>query len=254
MKFKVLMVISLIANTTWGFYGADDFSGMSMDENKWEKGTTHENVTFDLDGAGKLIFNTDTGGHEYWGRWHWNQVGSHAQSWTVELEVGTLLSNLVDATGAWIGLSLGTINEDGKYKYGVELGLEVSAYAGVNYRGVFFDAWADEDEDDGYHAVTADHVLLSLSYDPVGNLLTASCIEEGEERVELYVYDLTPWESVMNEGFFLMLKADSQDVAIADGEMFATNFNAIPEPGTVGMVGLGLLAIAMRRRIRPMKP
>lgn len=257
MLLTTALALTMVS-TTWGFFGSDDFSGPAGtmgDSGFWGKGDTHENVTFDLDGAGNLVYSTGSGGSEYEGRWHLNQFGSYTQPWTVELEVGTVLTGLDDDTRAYLALNLGVMDSAGWGHFGVEMGLEVFRYEGDDYRGVFFEGWAkdgdgEDDEVFVFQDLTDDQVRLSLAFDPVLNRLTAGYTLQGEPIVEFHEYDLSFWQDVLGDGFHLMLKADSENVAIAPGGFYATEFYAIPEPGTLSLVGLGLLGYAIVRRRR----
>lgn len=247
-----MMAMTLALNSAMAFYGHDDFTGASMNESLWgelENGTSPE-VTFDLDGEGRLGFTTSEDGEEMDGRWGWLGVGSATRAWEVRLDIGNSLTEAEFEHGqaAWLGMSIGTFTGSPHF---FEFAYDIFGWEGTMYRQVMFGAWKAEGEEefDGVDVGDVDRVLLSISFDPAAFSLHADySLDQGMSMERLTSYDLTGWEDALANGFFLMLKGMADYIVLDHGDLYANSFTAIPEPSTWLLFGISLLWFVNRRR------
>lgn len=236
-----LCSINVLAN----LYGSDDFNDNTMDTAKWSSfldDSLHET-------NGRLEYYGGTG--EAGSAWVWElNTGSYVQDWTVALAV----VNSVDETtlsDQFITVGLIALNPE-TYDNTFSVGLSAGDYAGGSgpRRDIYTSVDVNQEwvlEQDVETIATS--LQLQISFDASAKVLT-SYYDSGSGLSAVTNFHVGSWSMTDSDVFTIAVYGESFDVTPVSGEVYADNFGAVPEPGTLGLmiVGAGGLLLAREKR------
>jgi hypothetical protein len=170
---------------------------------------------------------------------------SFQNSWVMDVDV----TNNASTTDGFVNIGLEVATSDLKF-----LALFLSRDAGgADIRLESTDRTLVTFADLG--SASTQDIGLRMAWDAGAGLLTTSYSTDGTsyQTIGAPLDALAAFGGILNDGFRFDLFANSvgQD-AVGLGEVYADNFSVIPEPQTVGLLGLGGLGlfIFLRRRSR----
>jgi hypothetical protein len=217
-------------------YGSDDFNDNVLDPAKWsaasDAGASISEVNSRLEYAG--------GGAGYVGAhcvWIQN-TGSYVNDWSVLLNV----MNAVDESSLsnqevdyWIGIVTPSLPGI----FALEFSVGDDGDGSSPYRQIETTYDDGDNEIFHHHVPTAlDSARLQISFDASAKVFT-SYYDSGGGMIALTNYDVSTWGMSDSDEFFAVVGGGATDASAVSGEVYGDNFEAIPEPGT-----LGLLAVA----------
>ena len=222
--------------------GSDDFNDNTMDPANWSilfgDGLNETNNRLELSGFG--------------GAWIWElNSGSYVQDWTVSLDVVNSVEESA-MSNQETGFGFGAYTP-GPFDNNFSVSLTAGDDAGGSspYRRILTEA---EDS----HAQVLDHAVdttttllqLQISFDASAKVFT-SYYDSGGGLTALTNYNVSTWGMTDSDVFTIAIFGESLDASPASGEVYGDNFVAIPEPGTLGLLGVaagGLLLARCKKR------
>ena len=95
--------------------------------------------------------------------------------------------------------------------------------------------------------MTGNAFELQMAFDASTKVLT-SYYDSGGGLTLLTNYSIGSWGMTDSDVFTIALYGDSIDVTPVSGEVYGDDFAAIPEPGTLALLGAGLAGMLLARR------
>ena len=248
MKKQVCLIYCLglliCSSSQANLSGSDDFDDNVMDPAKWlvALGDSLTETNSRLEYSGSSV--------EASSAWAWKlNSGSYVQDWAVSLDVVNSV-NEATLSDQFITYGLGVPDPlNGIFSLELRVGEDGGPSDPYRYLSTAYD---DGDNEVFQHQLplSSDSVRLQISFDASAKVLT-SYYDAGGGMTVLTNYDASTW--VMDDGdeFTIAVLGWSKDVSPVSGEVFGDNFVAIPEPGTLGLLGVaagGLLLARCKKR------
>ena len=207
-----------------------------MDPAKWSvlfgDGLNETNNRLELSGFG--------------GAWIWElNSGSYVQDWSMSIDVvnsgdATTLSNREVEYGF---LAL-TTND---YSFSAQLVVGDDAGGSNPYRHIGTDAENDTGNVLAHEMdTTATSLRLQISFDSSAKVFT-SYYDSGGGLTALTNYNVSAWGMSDSDVFTIAVFGIGTGVSPASGEVFGDNFVAIPEPSTLGLLGVAAGGLFLAR-------
>lgn len=249
MKKQVCLIyclgLLLCSSSQANLSGSDDFNDNVMDPAKWSVGSgdslTETNNRLEYSGGSGMAD----------GAWAWiANKGSYVNNWSVSID--TFISvDEISLHDQFVTYGLG-VSLPSNTLYSLELRVGDSDGGSNPYR------YLSTVYDDGDQEVFQHHFPLSafstkmqISFDASTKVLT-SYYDLGSGMTVLTNYDVSTLGMDVGDEFTILVVGWSQDVSPASGEVYGDNFAAIPEPGTLALLGVALGAMLLARSKRDM--
>jgi len=223
--------------------GSDNFPDPVLYPSKWlavaDAGASISEVNSRLEYAGGGAGYV--GAHSVWIQ----NTGSYVGDWSVSLDV----INTVDESSLsnqeidyWIGIATPSLPGI----FALEFSVGDDGGGSSPYRQIETTYDDGDNEIFHHHVPTAlDSVRLQISFDASAKVFT-SYYDSGGGMMALTNYDVSTWGISDGDEFIAVVGGGSMDASVVSGEVYGDNFEAIPEPGTLGLliVGAGGLLLA----------
>ena len=224
-------------------YGSDDFNDNVRDPAEWSVGLgdslTETNTRLEYSG----------GSGETGSAWVWDlNKGSYVQNWAVSLDVVNSVdeTTLSDQQIHFGLIALNPITADNTFSVGLSVvddaegsgpQRNIGTHVDVNHEPVF----------EHYVDTIETSLQLQISFDASAKVLT-SYYDIGSGLTVLTNYNVSSWGMTDSDVFTLAIYGDSFDVTPLSGEVHGDNFAAIPEPGTLALLGVAFGGMLLARR------
>jgi hypothetical protein len=236
----LLICSSSLANLS----GTDDFNDNVMDPAKWA-------VQFGdplTETNSRLQYSGGSGAVQEMLAWIANK-GSYVNNWSVSID--TFIS--VDETSLYdqfVNYGLGVVPPPLNTIFSLELRVGEDQGGSNPYRHAVT-AFDNGEAEVFQHQfpLSSDSVRLQISFDASAKVLT-SHYDTGGGMTVLTNYDTSTWGMADSDEFTIVVFGWSQDVSPASGEVFGDNFEAIPEPGTLGLMAVAVGGLLLTRSKR----
>jgi hypothetical protein len=182
------------------------------------------------------------------GAWAWiANKGSYVNNWSVSID--TFISvDEISLNDQFLTYGLGVVSPAFNGIFSLELRVGDNDGGSNPYR--YLSTAYDDGEDEVFQhqfPLSSDSVRLQVSFDASAKVLT-SHYNTGGGMAVLTNYDASTWGMGDGDEFTIVVLGWSQDVLPASGEVFGDNFVAIPEPGTLGLLGVAAGGLLLARR------
>jgi len=259
MKYIVLVCsIGLFSLPLVSSAISDDFNDNTQDTNMW---TTASTVGSIVEQNQRLEYSapapTGGSGDDNDAEWMFNHQADYDEDWNASLTVGTTLSTGSFADGDIASMSLFLVNNDDPNNDYLELGL-ATGRDDSNFGGAFRATYADLSEggnsiDLVTSSITNTVTDIRMSWNANAESLLLE-YNEGAGWTTLTNVALNAgamdWGMNSNSTFSLSIDGYNEQLAVNNGDIYADNFEAIPEPSVlVTMLFSGLLIFFVRRNL-----
>ena len=226
--------------------GSDDFNDNIIDPSKW----TDLFRTPLTETNGRLEYSGGSGDVVESLQWQLNR-GSYVQDWTVSLDVVNSV-DISTMSNQEIGFGFLAFSP-GPFENNFSIDLKAGDDAGGSNRYRRISTQAENSNVqvlDHAADTTATSLRLQISFDASAKVFT-SYYDSGGGLTALTNYNVSAWGMSDRDVFAIAVFGIGYDVTPASGEVFGDNFVAVPEPGTLGLLGIaagGLLLARCKKR------
>jgi hypothetical protein len=235
--------IAFCSSASANLFGSDDFNDNVMDASKWSvfMGTS-------LSETNSRLEYTSPDQPETVGVWMWElNDASYVQDWTIYLDAFNAIdeSSLSDQSISF-GI-LAFFNDPGVY-FDVNLQVGDDAAGGNPYRVISTEVESPVSGGIDYAIpITADSARLQISFDAATKEFTGY-YDIGGGQIVTTNFNTADWGMTDTNLFTIVIYGLSTDLEVASGEVYGDNFVAVPEPGTLILLGIALTGLLMARR------